>query len=140
MTSNQLKQAIDSARALLDLLLKMEREHAAATPGLPTQTLPTAPPYTTTSLLERCLELAKQNQQDCPCNANQRLVEDLEAAIAEQVKPQEPVEHQYKSNSDGNWYRFDSEKHYQNTKSDGQWEIRALYTHPQAHHNIGVKK
>lgn len=48
MTSIQLKQAIDSARALLDLLLKMEREQAAATPGWPPQTFPTAPPYTTT--------------------------------------------------------------------------------------------
>ena len=48
MTSIQLKQAIDSARAHLDLLLKMEREQAAATPSWFPPQLPIKPMYTTT--------------------------------------------------------------------------------------------
>lgn len=43
----------------------------------------------------------------------------------------EPVSYQYQ-NSDGKWCHFMNEKHYENTKADGRWPIRALYTAPQA--------
>lgn len=47
------------------------------------------------------------------------------------LKPnsQEPVGYQYKDR-DGNWCNFMNEKHLADTRADGSWPIRAIYTHP----------
>jgi hypothetical protein len=55
----------------------------------------------------------------------------LSAAPSQQAPVQgEPAEHQYQG-TDGRWYSFIDQRHYDNTVADGRWPIRALYTTPQ---------
>ena len=39
----------------------------------------------------------------------------------------EPVAYQFQDR-EGKWWGFTSERHYQSTKDDGSWPIRALFT------------
>jgi hypothetical protein len=50
------------------------------------------------------------------------------AQLAEIAKT-EPVTHQFQT-VDGGWHPFLDDRHFQNTKDDGSWPIRALFTRP----------
>ena len=43
------------------------------------------------------------------------------------AKPQEPVNYEYQDR-EGNWKPFINHQHYLDTRADGTWPIRALYT------------
>lgn len=55
---------------------------------------------------------------------------DAACRVLKSLKPnsQEPVGYQYKDR-DGNWCNFMNEKHLADTRADGSWPIRAIYTH-----------
>lgn len=53
---------------------------------------------------------------------------ELEAKLSEMEK-QAPIKYEFKCH-DGNWYGFDSDKHYRNTVESGEFEIRKLYALP----------
>jgi len=56
----------------------------------------------------------------------------LKKALEAALKPHgEPVAYQYQD-SEGRWYPFVNDEHYQNTVGDGRWPIRPLYTSPPA--------
>jgi hypothetical protein len=42
----------------------------------------------------------------------------------------EPARYEFQA-KDGTWHHFIDQKHYENTKADGRWPIRALYTREQ---------
>ena len=81
-------------------------------------------------LLQSQAERIKELESEC-LNTDVRLAtaieqrEQMRAAIA----ATEPVTHQFQT-VDGGWHPFLDDRHFQNTKDDGRWPIRALFTHP----------
>lgn len=59
------------------------------------------------------------------CEAGMDLLQSLAPVDAE------PATRQYQARDDS-WQPFLNDKHYADTKADGTWPIRALYTHPAA--------
>jgi hypothetical protein len=53
----------------------------------------------------------------------------LRAQLAE-IAATEPVAHQFQTLENRKWHDFLDDKHYQNTKDDGRWPIRELFTRP----------
>jgi hypothetical protein len=87
------------------------------------------------------VKLAEMIMSDCGHSTNNtRLLERITNRIALHTAPpaqtprreteqSEPACYQYQDR-DGQWCNFVSEKHYEDTKLDGNWPIRALYTAP----------
>jgi hypothetical protein len=91
--------------------------------------------------IEKCRELAfhaaKKSQQSC--KGQQVTPSDdyeyqfawaIEAAILAKLNSAEPVGYEFQS-TDGKWCQFIDQRHFDNTKADGRWLIRAIYTTPQ---------
>jgi hypothetical protein len=53
----------------------------------------------------------------------------LGRCLAELSKDVEPVSYEFQA-LDGRWHPFIDQRHFDNTKADGRWPIRALFTHP----------
>ena len=64
-------------------------------------------------------------------NALAGLIAERDASQAElaAMREQKPIAHQFQAR-DGEWYVFQSQKHYEDTAADGSWPIRAIYAGP----------
>ena len=69
------------------------------------------------------LWLMNSARADSANNNNAELIKSLKPNL------QEPVGYQYQDR-EGNWCNFMNEKHLADTRADGSWPIRVIYTHP----------